>query len=142
MHTSRASSRITFGLYEVDLTAGELWRAGYRVKLQSQPFKVLQVLLEHPGEVVTREELQNRLWGSDTIVDFDHSIADPPLIKIREALRDSAENPRFVETLARRGYRFIAPIGQSVEPDEAAELPTRNEPFPAEPLVSALDCRQ
>src|SRR6202000_3187421 len=88
---------------------GELWRAGHRVKLQSQPFKVLTLLLEHAGEVVTREELQFRLWGNDTIVDFDHSLATA-INKIREALRDSADNPRFVETLARRGYRFIAPV--------------------------------
>ncbi len=104
-----SQSRISFGLYEVDLQAGELWRSGYRVKLQSQPFKVLTVLLERPGEVVTREELQARLWGSNTTVDFDHSLATA-INKIREALRDSAENPRFVETLARRGYRFIAPV--------------------------------
>ena len=122
MPSTSASSRITFGLYEVDIHAGELWRGGYRVKLQSQPFKVLQVLLEHAGEVVTREELQTRLWGTDTIVDFDHSIATA-VNKIREALRDSAENPRFVETLARRGYRFIAPVSHSPESDEALNSP-------------------
>ncbi|HLI76763.1 MAG TPA: winged helix-turn-helix domain-containing protein, partial [Acidobacteriaceae bacterium] len=109
-----SQSRISFGLYEVDLQAGELWRSGYRVKLQSQPFKVLTVLLERPGEVVTREELQARLWGTNTIVDFDHSLATA-INKIREALRDSAENPRFVETLARRGYRFIAPVSHPRE---------------------------
>ncbi|HEY0262970.1 MAG TPA: winged helix-turn-helix domain-containing protein [Granulicella sp.] len=104
-----ASSRLSFGLYEVDLQTGELWKAGFRVKLQSQPFKVLAALLEHPGQVVTREELQLRLWGKDTIVDFDHSLGTA-VNKIREALGDSAENPRFIETLARRGYRFIAPV--------------------------------
>ncbi|WP_058187514.1 winged helix-turn-helix domain-containing protein [Terracidiphilus gabretensis] len=109
MRSGKAASRLAFGLYEVDLSTGELWRAGRRIKLQSQPFKVLTLLLEHAGEIVTREELQFRLWGNDTIVDFDHSLATA-INKIREALRDSADNPRFVETLARRGYRFIAPV--------------------------------
>src|SRR5271154_6235826 len=103
-------SKVTFGLFEADLQSGELWKAGKRIKIQSQPFKVLSILLEHPGEIVAREELQLRLWGKDTIVDFDHSLGTA-INKIREALGDSAENPRFVETLARRGYRFIAPVG-------------------------------
>ncbi len=109
MRSGKVASRLAFGLFEVDLSTGELWRAGHRIKLQSQPFKVLTVLLEHAGEIVTRDELQFRLWGNDTIVDFDHSLATA-INKIREALRDSADNPRFVETLARRGYRFIAPV--------------------------------
>jgi Tol biopolymer transport system component/DNA-binding winged helix-turn-helix (wHTH) protein len=116
-----ANARLTFGMYEVDLQSGELWKAGFRIKLQSQPFKVLATLLERPGQVVTREELQLKLWGKDTIVDFDHSLGTA-INKIREALGDSAENPRFIETLARRGYRFIAPVGYI--PDEDAE------PFP------------
>ena len=103
------NSRLGFGLYEIDLQTGELWKAGFRVKLQGQPFKVLTALLERPGQVVTREELQTRLWGKDTIVDFDHSLGTA-INKIREALGDSAENPRFIETLSRRGYRFIAPV--------------------------------
>src|SRR5271169_169727 len=101
--------RVLFGLFEADLQSGELWKAGKRIKIQSQPFKVLSVLLEHPGEVVSREDLQLRVWGKDTIVDFEHSLGTA-INKIREALSDSAENPRFVETLARRGYRFIAPV--------------------------------
>src|SRR5260370_2440344 len=108
-------SRVTFGLFEADLQSGELWKAGKRIKIQSQPFKVLATLLEHPGEMVTREERQLRLWGKDTIVDFDHSLGTA-INKIREALGDSAENPRFIETLARRGYRFIAPVGYPVAP--------------------------
>lgn len=108
-HPVESPTRVAFGLYEADLQTGELWRAGHRIKIQSQPFKVLSALLERPGEVVTREELQLRLWGKDTIVDFDHSLGTA-INKIREALGDSAENPRFVETLARRGYRFIAPV--------------------------------
>lgn len=102
-------AKAAFGVYEVDLQTGELWKAGRRIKIQTQPFKVLAALLERPGEVVTREELQLRVWGRDTTVDFDHSLGTA-INKIREALGDSADNPRFVETLARRGYRFIAPV--------------------------------
>ncbi len=134
--TTPSQSRISFGLYEVDLQAGELWRSGYRVKLQSQPFKVLTVLLERPGEVVTREELQARLWGTNTIVDFDHSLATA-INKIREALRDSAENPRFVETLARRGYRFIAPVSVARDDERQSFIaPTPSGEAGAEPLTA------
>jgi Tol biopolymer transport system component/DNA-binding winged helix-turn-helix (wHTH) protein len=118
------NAKLTFGLYEADLQTGELWKAGFRIKLQTQPFKVLATLLERPGHVVTREELQERLWGKDTIVDFDHSLGTA-INKIREALGDSAENPRFIETLSRRGYRFIAPVGVSGEHNgETAHSPT------------------
>jgi len=103
------ASRVQFGIFEADFTTGELRRSGVRVRLQSQPFKLLSVLVEHPGEVVSRETLQIELWGADTTVDFDHSLGIA-VNKLREALGDSAENPRFVETLARRGYRFIAPV--------------------------------
>src|SRR3984957_10530969 len=98
-----------FGVYELDLRAGELRRNGMRVKLQEQPFQVLTQLLEKPGEVVTREELQKRLWPADTFVDFDHSL-NAAIRRLRDALGDSAENPTFVETVARRGYRFLAPV--------------------------------
>src|SRR5580704_19515286 len=107
---TESPSRVTFGLFEADLQSGELWKVGKRIKIQSQPFKILATRLERPGEVVTREELQLRLWGKDTTVDFDHSLGTA-INKIREALGDSADNPRFIETLARRGYRFIAPVG-------------------------------
>lgn len=110
-----ANPKVTFGLFEVDLATGELWKAGFRIKLQSQPFKVLAALLERPGEIVSREELQLKLWGKDTVVDFDHSLGTA-INKIREALGDSAENPRFIETLAKRGYRFIAPVSPVVQP--------------------------
>src|SRR5580658_174222 len=103
------ASRVQFGVFEADFTTGELRRSGVRVRLQSQPFKLLHVLVEHAGEVVTREILQMELWGSDTTVDFDHSLGIA-VNKLRDALGDSAENPRFVETLAKRGYRFIAPV--------------------------------
>jgi Tol biopolymer transport system component/DNA-binding winged helix-turn-helix (wHTH) protein len=101
--------RVQFGVFEADLKTGELRRSGIRVRLQSQPFRLLAVLVEHPGEVVSRETLQRELWGSDTTVDFDHSLGIA-VNKLRDALGDSAENPRFVETLAKRGYRFIAPV--------------------------------
>ncbi len=101
--------RLGFGVFELDLRAGELRKHGLRVRLQEQPFQVLAMLLEHPGEVVTREELQRRLWPADTFVDFDHGL-NKAISKIREALGDSAESPRFVETVARRGYRFLAEV--------------------------------
>jgi len=101
--------RVRFGIFEVDLGAGELRKHGLRVRLQEQPFKVLAMLLERSGEVVTREELQKKLWPVDTFVDFDHGL-NKVINKIREALSDSAENPRFVETVARRGYRFLAEV--------------------------------
>ncbi len=98
-----------FGVFEVDLRAGELRRGGVKVKIQEQPFQVLAELLERPGQVVTREELQKRLWQADTYVDFDHSL-NAAIRRLRDALGDSAENPTFVETVARRGYRFLAPV--------------------------------
>ncbi len=105
---------LQFGTFEVDLRAGELRRNGSKVKLQEQPFQVLTLLLEQPGEVITREEIQKRLWPADTFVDFDHSL-NAAIRRLRDALGDSAENPRFVETVARRGYRFVAPVnGASV----------------------------
>jgi Tol biopolymer transport system component/DNA-binding winged helix-turn-helix (wHTH) protein len=135
------NARLSFGLYEVDLQTGELWKAGFRIKLQGQPFKVLTTLLEKPGQVVTREELQSRLWGKDTVVDFDHSLGTA-INKIREALGDSAENPRFIETLARRGYRFIAPVGviepipdTSIETSASGDQPATRLVLP--PRVSA-----
>jgi Tol biopolymer transport system component/DNA-binding winged helix-turn-helix (wHTH) protein len=122
MTSQITNARLSFGLYEIDLQAGELWKAGFRIKLQGQPFKVLATLLEKPGQVVTREELQTRLWGKDTVVDFDHSLGTA-INKIREALGDSAENPRFIETLSRRGYRFIAPVGIVEPPPTPGEAP-------------------
>ncbi len=107
---------VRFGVYEVDPYSGELRRNGIRVKLQEQPFQILTMLLERPGEVISREELQRRLWPADTFVDFDHSL-NAAIKRLRDALRDSADDPRFVETLARRGYRFVAPV--------AGALPSR-----------------
>ena len=101
--------RLRFGVFEVDFNAGELRKNGLRVRLQQQPFQVLAMLLERPGEVVGREELQKRLWPADTFVDFDHGL-NKAINKIRDALGDSAESPRFVETIARRGYRFLVEV--------------------------------
>ena len=97
---------LRFGIYEIDVRAGELRRSGVKLKLQEQPLQVLCVLLEHPGEVVTREDLRSQLWPADTFVDFDHGL-NAAIKRLRDALGESAENPRFVETVARRGYRFI-----------------------------------
>src|SRR5919108_6337609 len=105
----RPSHVVRFGIFEVDLRAEELRKNGSKLRLRGQPFQVLAMLLEQPGEVVTREELQQRLWPQGTFVDFDHSL-NTAINKIREVLGDSAERPRFVETLPRRGYRFIAPL--------------------------------
>ncbi len=112
--------RVRFGVFEADLRTGELRKSGIRIRLQSLPFKLLSILLEHPGEIVTREELQQRIWGDSTVVDFDHSLGTA-VNKIREALGDSAESPRFIETLARRGYRFIGTV-QNVEQSSAPTL--------------------
>src|SRR2546429_6093215 len=103
------SERLRFGVFEVDLRAGELRKHGLQIRLQEQPFQVLAILLEHGREVVTREELQKTLWSADTFVDFDQGL-NKAINKIREALSDSAETPRFVETVARRGYRFLAEV--------------------------------
>jgi TolB-like protein len=106
-HPVRAPIR--FGAFELDPESGELRKRGMKVKLQEQPFHILQILLEHRGEVVTREELQQHIWPSDTFVDFDHGLYNA-IKKLREALGDSADVPRYIETLSRRGYRFIAPL--------------------------------
>jgi TolB-like protein/DNA-binding winged helix-turn-helix (wHTH) protein/Flp pilus assembly protein TadD len=100
---------LRFGIFELDLRAGELRKNGLRVRLQEQPFQVLAMLLERPGEIVGRQELQKKLWPADTFVDFDHGL-NKAINKLRDALGDSAESPRFVETVARRGYRFLADV--------------------------------
>lgn len=120
--TSTRLTKIRFGVFEADLRAGELRKSGIRIKLQSQPFKLLAILLAHAGEIVTREELQQQIWGSETVVNFDHSLGTA-VNKVREALGDSAENPHYIETLAKRGYRFIVPI-QVLEPIETQPVST------------------
>ncbi len=119
--TEKATQVVRFGVFEADLKSGELRKNGVKIKLQEQPFQVLAMLLEHPGDVVTREDVRQRLWPADTFVDFDHSL-NTAINKLREALGDSASNPRFVETLARRGYRFLAPVQGVERTPPAAQL--------------------
>lgn len=114
---------IRFGIFEANFRAGELRRGGSKIRLQEQPLQVLALLLAKPGELVTREELQSKLWPADTFVDFDHGL-NAAVKRLRDALGDSADNPRFIETLARRGYRFIAPVNDpAVGPKELAQSP-------------------
>ena len=111
---------VRFGTFEADLTTRELRKGGLRIKLQGQPFEILVMLLERPGELVTREDLQQRLWPTDTFVDFDHGV-NAAINRLREALGDSADAPRFVETLPRRGYRFIAQVEEVQAPRTSVE---------------------
>jgi DNA-binding winged helix-turn-helix (wHTH) protein len=121
--SDKESRLLRFGVFEVDLAAGELRKNGRRIRLQEQPFQVLVALLENAGRVVTREDLRQKTWPADTFVDFDHSL-NTAVNKIRESLGDSASSPRFVETLARRGYRFIAPVdGARASSTAAASVP-------------------
>lgn len=112
-----------FSAYEVHLRAGELFRQGRKIKLQVQPFHVLAMLLERPGEVVAREELQKRLWPADTFVDFDHSL-NTAIKKLRQALSDDGKKPRFIETLPKGGYRFIGTVEQPAKLPAGASRPT------------------
>src|SRR5271167_47804 len=105
----RPTQGVCFGTFRVDLLSGELYKQGRKIKLQQKPFQILAALLDRPGEVVTREELRRQVWPPDTFVDFDHSLKTA-ISKIRDALGDSAERPRYLETLPRRGYRFIATV--------------------------------
>jgi DNA-binding winged helix-turn-helix (wHTH) protein len=131
-HASPAGRIIRFGVFEVDLSAGELRKSGRRLRLQEQPFQMLALLLERPGEVITREELRQKLWPADTFVDFDHSL-NTAINKVREALGDSASHPLYVETIARRGYRFLAPVERA----ENSAAPQAATVQPAAPQASA-----
>ena len=126
MANARQTTVVRFGVYELDLAARQLRKNGARIKLQDQPFRVLQLLTERPGEIVTREELREKLWPADTFVEFDHSL-NTTIQKIRQALGDSPNVPRYVETIPRTGYRFVAPV-------EAA----RAQPLPPEPKPAPL----
>jgi TolB-like protein/DNA-binding winged helix-turn-helix (wHTH) protein/Tfp pilus assembly protein PilF len=125
-------SGIQFGLFELDLQARELRKQGVKIKLQEQPFQVLTLLLEHAGEVVTKDELRERIWAADTFVDFDHGLHSV-ITRLRETLGDSSDSPHFIETLARRGYRFIAPvkaIGKTGDLDVSSQvLPWARDPL-------------
>ncbi len=124
--TGTLSRVVRFGLFEVDLEASELRRKGLRLKLQDQPLNLLKVLLEHPGVLITREELRQRLWKPDTFVEFDHSL-NSAMMRLREVLGDSSENPVFIQTVPRKGYRFIAPV-HDAERERLPELADRSSP--------------
>jgi DNA-binding winged helix-turn-helix (wHTH) protein len=138
-----AATRVRFGPFEADLRTAELWKNGTRLRLQEQPFQVLAMLLERPGELVTRDDLRQRLWPADTFVDFDHSL-NTAINKLRDVLGDSAADPRYIETLARRGYRFVAVVtaageGAAAAPVTSAESTDHDElPRPPRPLPRGL----
>src|SRR5215468_4083231 len=116
---SQSPNLVRFSSYEVNLRAGELYKAGRKIRLQVQPFHVLAMLLEHPGQVVAREDLQKKLWPADTFVDFDHSL-NTAIKKLRQALNDDKKKPRFIETLPKRGYRFIGAVELPAKPSSSA----------------------
>src|SRR6201987_4858049 len=130
MELDSRTRKARFGVFEVDFRSGELQKHGIRLRLQEQPFQVLALLLEHPGEVVTREELRQKLWAADTFVDFDTGL-NSAIKKLRDVLGDSAEGPRFIETLPRRGYRFIAVVENGGPPSSAAAGELHVMPVPA-----------
>ena len=142
--THQARSPIRFGNFEADINAVELRRQGAKVKLQEQPFQVLQILLERPGEVVSREELRRQIWPANTFVDFEQGLNNA-IKRLREALGDSPENPQFIETIPRRGYRFVAKLNQPAKCIRSlAVLPLENlsrdpeQEYFAEGLTEAL----
>src|SRR5580704_1499650 len=129
MNEPPPAPRYRFGAFEVDAATGELRRQGTRIKLNAQPFQVLLMLLERSGDLLTREEISRNLWPDGTFVDYEHGV-NSAVNRIREALGDTAANPRFVETLARRGYRFVAPV-ERISPAEAPPDPAVPEVKPA-----------
>ena len=140
MGVSNSGRRVRTGLFHIDLSTAELRKNGIRIPLQEQPFRVLSLLLEHPGEVVTREELQARVWPSDTYVGFDEGI-NTAIRKLRVAFGDSADNPRFIETLPRRGYRFIAPVRElpKGEGNNDSGIDSRAETLPVAVAVGTIE---
>jgi cholera toxin transcriptional activator len=136
----RPARRYRFGIFEADSTTGELRRKGVRIKLHSQPFQVLFMLLERPGEMLTREEISRKLWPDGTFVDYEHGV-NSAVNRLREALGDKASNPRFVETLARRGYRFLAPVERiALESDASTVVQVSEKPqAPADAKTGFLD---
>ncbi len=144
MPQTEAKQVIRFGTFEVDPHTGELRKNGVHLKLQDQPFHVLLALLEKPGEIVTREELRARLWPADTFVDFDHGL-NAAVKRLRDALGDTAENPRFIETLAKRGYRLLVPLNRQTDapspvgsPVESAGAVSQAKNPPPEPWGSSI----
>ena len=130
--------RLRFGPFEADLHTGDLRKSGLPVRLRGRPFDILTMLLSQPGELVTREELRDRLWRADTFVDFDHGL-NTSVNRLREALGDSAESPRFIETVPRRGYRFIAPV---TDLDSSPPSPTQDPPAPSVPAAAVASSGQ
>ena len=126
-----------FGVFEADSASGELRKSGVRLRLQDQPFQVLLMFLERSGEVIGREELRQKLWPHDTFVDFDHSL-NTIVNKLREVLGDSANNPRFIETLAKRGYRFLVPVEIATTPDGENAISRNTESPFAAPVQSSV----
>jgi cholera toxin transcriptional activator len=122
------AQRYRFGVFEADAATGELRKYGIRIRLNAQPFQLLCILLENPGTLLTREEISRQLWPDGTFVDYEHGV-NSAINRIREALGDAAANPRFVETLARRGYRFIAPV-ERITPNENPTSPSPEQPTP------------
>src|SRR5277367_3626468 len=120
MSEMNSGARYRFGVFEANAATGELRRQGIRVKLNTQPFQLLMLLLARPGEMLTREDITRELWPEGTFVDFDHGV-NSAVNRIREALGDKANNPRFVETVARRGYRFVAPVVRIVADGDAGQ---------------------
>ena len=137
MDENRTRRLFRFGVFEASEAAGELRKHGIRVKIHAQPFQALLMLLERAPEVVTREEMRQQLWGSDTFVDFDHGL-NSAVNKIREALNDSAARPRYVETVAGKGYRFIAPVSNVTNGTENPPPAETRAPEPAETTGSIL----
>ena len=136
MAVSPAEDVVRFGLFELDLKAGQLSRNGTKLRLPQQPLQLLAMLLERPGEILTRDELRQRLWSSDVFVDFDHGL-NKSIQKLRDALGDSATSPRYIETIPRVGYRFIAPVRNGTRPlePEGATKIDRPAPLPAAPAM-------
>src|SRR5260370_21462982 len=132
VHPPTATRVLRFGAFEADLHARELRKQGMHIKLQEQPFQVLAFWLEHAGEIVTRDELRQKLWPTDTFVDVDNSL-NAIINRLREALGDSAESPRFVETIPRRGYRFVAPVTEVKGTEGASPAEDTNQATPARP---------
>jgi cholera toxin transcriptional activator len=128
--------RYRFGVFEADSTTGELRRQGLRIKLHSQPLQLLFLLLERPGELLTREEISKELWPDGTFVDYEHGV-NSAVNRIREALGDKASHPRFIETLARRGYRFVAQVERIALREEASTAGARTEPLAATKTLAA-----
>jgi cholera toxin transcriptional activator len=125
-----------FGVFEADATLGELRRQGVRIKLNAQPFQVLVMLLQRPGELLSREEISRELWPDGTFVDYEHGV-NSAVNRIREALGDTAGNPRFIETLARRGYRFVAPVERIISNEDSSATAAESKPSDSSEQTSA-----